>query len=239
MESDLPAAPGFPIVMSMKRPVRNLIPSLACAALAFAVSNVYAQDPLKAIKKANTAEAISHARQIGLALLEFETNYGFFPSEKTLANVEETLGEKLPAGEKSSNSLLRQLFAAGITAQESMFSANIIGVMKGGEQLEPKAALGKGKNAFAYIAGLNMAGNPARPLLVCPLIPGTTKFDPKPFGGKAIILRIDCSVQALPIEEDGRVLQGGVELLSKEHEIWKGMEGKAPDIRYPDIAAEG
>ncbi len=223
----------------MKSHLKNLIPSLTCAVLAFAVPNAHAQDPLKALKKANTSEAITNARQIGLALLEFEIDYGSFPSEKTLADVEETLGEKLPAGDKSSNSLLRQLFAAGITTQESMFSANIIGVMKGGEQKEPEAALARGKNAFAYIAGLNSAGNPARPLVVCPLIPGTTKFDPKPFGGKAIILRIDCSVVALPIEEDGRVLQGGVELLSKECEIWKGMDGKAPDIRYADLAAEG
>jgi hypothetical protein len=111
--------------------------------------------------------------------------------------------------------------------------------MKGGFQEKPAAALAKGRNAFAYIAGLNSAGIPDRPLVVCPLIPGTTKFDPKPFGGKAIILRIDCSVRALPIEEDGRVLVDGVELLSKYHPIWKGVDGKAPDIRHPDLAAEG
>jgi len=223
----------------MKSPVKNLIPSLACAALAFAASNACAQDPVNALKKANTAEAINKARQIGLALLEFDTEYGFYPFEKTLADVEETTGGKLPTGDKSSNTLLRQLFAAGITAQESSFFANVIGVMKGGFQEKPAAALAKGRNAFAYIAGLNSAGIPARPLVVCPLIPGTTKFDPKPFGGKAIILRIDCSVRALPIEEDGRVLVDGVELLSKYHPIWKGVDGKAPDIRHPDLAAEG
>jgi len=223
----------------MKLLRKGLIPSLACALLAFAPSHAGAQDPLAALKKANTAEAIANARQIGLALLEFETNYGSYPSEKTLADVEETSGVKLPGGDKSSNTLFRQLFAEEITNNEVLFFANIPGAMKGGEQKAPAKALGKGRNAFAYIAGLNSAGNPARPLVVCPLIPGTTKFDPKPFGGKAIILRIDCSVVALPIEEDGRVLVDGVELLSKYHPIWKGMDGKAPDIRYPDLAAEG
>jgi hypothetical protein len=51
-------------------------------------------------------------------------------------------------------------------------------------------------------------------------------------GGKAIILRVDCSVQLLPIGEDGSVLLEGVELLSKDHPVWGG---KAPDIRYPDL----
>lgn len=53
---------------------------------------------------------------------------------------------------------------------------------------------------------------------------------------KAIILRIDCSVQAVTIEMDGTALQDGVELFSKDNKVW---EGKAPDIRYPDLAAEG
>jgi hypothetical protein len=42
------------------------------------------------------------------------------------------------------------------------------------------------------------SGDPARPLVACPLMPGKTKSDPKPLVGKAIILRIDCSVQAPP-----------------------------------------
>jgi hypothetical protein len=214
----------------------SLISSLVCAAIA--CTPALAQNPFPALAKSNATEATNNARQIGLMLIEFETDYGLFPSEKTLADVEENSGVKLPAGDKSSNTLFRQLFAAGITVTEAPFFANIPGAMRGGDQNDPGKALAKGKNGFAYIAGLNTAGNPARPLVVCPLIPGTTKFDPKPFGGKAIILRCDLSVQALPIEEDGTVLVDGVELLSKDHPVWKGMEGKAPDIRHADLAAD-
>ena len=213
----------------------SLISSLACAAIACTPA-LAQQNPFPALAKAHATEATNNARQIGLALFEFDSKYGYFPSEQTLADVEEALGKKLPAGDKSSNTLFRQLFAAGITVTEAPFFANIPGVMKGGDQKEPAKAIAKGKNAFAYIAGLSSAANPARPLVVCPLIPGSTKFDPKPFGGKAIILRIDCSVQALPIEDDGTVLEKGVELLSKDHPLW---DGKVPDIRYPDLAAEG
>ena len=37
------------------------------------------------------------------------------------------------------------------------------------------------------------------------------------------------------IEKDGRVLQGGIDILSAENEIWGG---KAPDVRYPEKGEE-
>jgi len=182
-------------------------------------------------KKADLMEAINNAKQIGIALFEFDTDYGAFPSEQTKATVEENAGVTLPEDDKSSDSLFRQIFAAGITESERIFYANIPGA-KRGDQAEALKALGKGKNAFTYIAGLNSAGNIARPIVLCPVIPGTTKFDPKPFGGKALLLRIDQSVEVYEIEDDGTVLIAGKDILSKEHPLW---DGKQPDIRYPDI----
>lgn len=175
---------------------------------------------------------MNNARQIGLMLVEFDNDYGSFPSGETRKVVEDAAGAKLPTDDKTSNSMFRQFFAAGITQNEDLFFAKIPGAKKGDNDTAAGKLLVEGENAFAYIAGMNLAGNPARPILVCPLIPGTTKFDPKPFGGKAVILRVDCSVQMLPIEGDGRVLEKGVELLSKEHPVWGG---EAPDIRYPDL----
>lgn len=212
----------------------TLIPWLACAAIFCSYSKAQAQivDPRPGLAKARSVEASGNLRQIGFALLEFDSNYGSFPSEKSFAVLEEEAGIKLPAGDKSSNALFRQLFAAGIISSEVPFYAKIPGTAKGAMKVEPAKALAQGKNAFAYIAGLSSAGNPARPIIVSPLIPRTTKFDPKPYGGKAIILRIDNSVQFLPISADGTVLVDGVELLSKDHPIW---DGKAPDIRYPDL----
>lgn len=212
----------------------TLIPWLTCAAIFCSDSPAHAQiiNPGPGLAKARYTEALNNARQVGLMLLEFQTTYGSYPSEKSLAALEEDSGIKLPAGDKSSNALFRQLFAAGITSNEVPFYAKIPGAAKGAIQEEPAKALAQGKNSFAYIAGLSSAGNPARPLVVCPLIPGTTKFNPKPFGGKAIILRIDNSVQSLPIASDGTVLVDGVELLSEMHPVW---DKKAPDIRYPDL----
>ena len=211
----------------------KLAPWIACAVLLTSISPARSESKLFAnFKKAELTRAVNNARQIGLALWEFDANYGSFPSDDTPRLVEKATDKKLPADDETSNAMFRQLFAAAIVETESIFHAKIPGAVKGDDKTEPGKLLAKGENAFAYIAGISSAGNPTTPIVVCPLIPGTTKFDPKPFGGKALILRIDMSVQALPIDEDGRVLVDGIELLSKDHPVWKG---KAPDIRYPDL----
>ena len=96
-------------------------------------------------------------------------------------------------------------------------------IMKAGE------ALKKGECGFSYLAGQTAAGN--TPLLVTPLIPGTDRFDPKPFEGKAVILRMDNSVTSMPIREDGHVWINGMNLLDPHHPIW---EGKPPTIAWPE-----
>ena len=228
----LPGEGGFRIHPTMKKVLFSAW--LACAGILLSGSSLHGQVPLPELRKGNETEAMSNARQIGLLLFEFENEYGSFPAEDTRKEVEDTAGAKLPADDKSSNSMFRQLFVAGFTKREDLFFASIPGAKKGDNDAAAGKLLAKGENAFAYIAGMSTAANPGRPLLVCPLIPGTTKFDPKPFGGKALILRIDCSAQLLPIGEDGRVLEKGADLLSKDHPVWGG---KAPDIRYPDLLA--
>ena len=95
----------------------------------------------------------------------------------------------------------------------------------------PSEALKKGECGFAYISGLPIAGNPNRPIILTPLIPGTTKFDPKPFDGKAIVLHIDNSVTTFEIKKDGTIHDKHGDILSPNHPFWNG---KAPDIRYPE-----
>jgi len=194
-------------------------------------SLIHAEDSIIIAKK-NAVAAVMNARQLGLALFEFETEYGGYPSTGTQKDVEETAGIKLPKDDKTSNYLLLQLFAAKITENEKLFHAAIPGCAVADNVITPGEVLKKGENAFSYVAGLSTAGNPTRPLLLAPLIPGTTKFDPKPFNGKAIVLHIDNSVTTYEIQEDGRIYRDGIDLLSPKHPIWNG---KIPDIRYPDL----
>ncbi len=182
--------------------------------------------------RADRTEATSNARQIELALLEFDTEYGSFPSEATAAVVTKNFpNHGYDLSGRSSNALFRQLFAAELTQSEGMFYAKVPGVRKPDGDIAPGKLLEKGEVGFAYVAGLSSEGNPARPIAFAPVIPGTKRFDPKPFQGKAVFLRIDNSVSSLPIGKDGRVLLNGIDILSAENPIW---ESKAPDIRYAE-----
>ena len=178
-------------------------------------------------------ETINNAKQIGIALFCFQDELGSYPNESTVAMVNESYpdhGYDLTG--TSSNALFRQLMATGITESEHMFFARITGSVRPDGNITPGEALKKGECNFAYISGLSPTGDPARPIVLTPVIPGTKKFDPKPFEGKAIILRTDSTASTYEIHEDGHVYdKDGIDMLSPTNPIWNG---KAPDIRYPE-----
>ncbi len=184
-------------------------------------------------------EQTSNARQIGLALLEFETEYGSFPSDATAARITaEYPDHGCDLRGRSSNSSFRQLFASGLTQSEAMFYAKVDGARKPDGDIRPGKLLEKGEVGFAYIAGLSSSGNPARPISFAPFIPGTGKFDPEPFDGKAVFLRVDNSAISMPIEKDGRVLLNGIDILSVKNPIW-GDKAPESDIRNKESRASG
>ena len=177
-------------------------------------------------------EQISNLRQIGLALFEFETEYGRYPDEGTAAEVTQAHpNQGLDLSGDSSNAMFRQLIAAGYTQSESMFYAKVAGARKPDGNITGGHALEKGEVGFGYVSGLSTAGNLARIIAFAPIIPGTKKFDPKPFKGKAAFLRMDNSALSLPINENGQAILNGEDILSPDHPIW---EGKDPRIHYPE-----
>jgi hypothetical protein len=181
-------------------------------------------------------EAVSNARQIGLALFEFEMVYGSFPGYSTVGMVQKDFpANSIPMGTSSSNDFFRQIIGAEIATSESMFYSRTPNgrkpdnVFKGGQALE------KGETGFAYITGLSSRNLPVTPLVVSPLIPGKRLFDykfaKKHFSGKAVILRIDNSVTSLPIDKSGRVFIGGKDLFDPTQPFWGG---KVPDVKWPE-----
>ena len=62
-----------------------------------------------------------------------------------------------------------------------------------------------------------------------------TKFDPEPFGGKAIVLRIDGSVKMYEIDKNGEVvLENGKELFENGvNTIWGKSGFKAEMLVFP------
>lgn len=177
-------------------------------------------------------EEVSNLRQIGIALYEFETEYGRFPDETTIDAVRLKTGNELPPGTKTSNDYFRQLIASGVAQTEFMFYARTRGCKKPDNDFSGNHALSKGECGFTYLGRANPGDLPARPQVVAPMIPGTDRFDPKPFKGKAVILTLDNIVSSLPIDQNGHVIIAGRNMMDPNHPIW---EGHAPGIGWPDL----
>lgn len=181
-------------------------------------------------RRSNQVEAVNHVRQIGLALFEFQVEYGKFPDAETIAAVQQKTGTELRMGTKYSNDFFRQLLAGGFSPSERQFYAHIAGTHLSRPEND-FATLQKGECGFTYFLGATEGDKPGRPLVVTPMIPGTDRFDPKPFGGKAVLLRLDNSVTSLTIDKHGHVLVDGRNLMDPHHPIW---DGHAPMIAWPE-----
>lgn len=182
-------------------------------------------------RKSEIPEAVSHAHALGLALIEFENEYGSYPDRLTAADVRRKTGSSLTLGDRTSNDLFAQLLIADFANKEAIFYTAAKSAVKPDEDFITDATILKhGECTFAFISGLSAAGDPIRPLVFGPVIPGTTTLDRDAFGGKAVILRIDNSVDALPIDASGRMIDHGMDMLDLRQPYW---HGKAPDVKWP------
>lgn len=187
---------------------------------------------IRSRKKSDQTEAISNARQIGMALLEFDTEYGSFPDATTTESVRQATGSTLSMGTASSNDFFRQLLGAGMAGSEAMFYAKIDGTRKPDGVFEgPGEALKKGECGFTYFLGARYEDNAKRPLVVTAMIPGTDRFDRKRFDGKAVILSKDNIVTSYNIDKAGHVIFEGRNLMDPAHPVW---DGHAPSIAWPE-----
>lgn len=195
-------------------------------------------------KKADQTEATSNARQIGIAMLEFDTEYGAFPGAATQAQVSLNFPDAVVKGAPGadSNGYFKQLMEAGLTSSEAMFYAKVQGSIKpDGDISTDQKALEGGEVGFGYITdgdeGMSSSGNPARAVAVTPLTAAGDAFDGNPFDKKAVILRIDNSATSINIsvpagstDNSGPALSGGVSILATTNPIWSGT---TPNVRAP------
>ncbi len=201
----------------------TLVELLVVIVIIAALAGLTAPMVIRQRKKADQTEAVSNARQVGLALFEFENEYGSYPDSTTAESVKNATGSPLSLGTTNSNDYFKQIIAGNFTQSEKIFYAKIPGAKKPDDNIKGEEALNTGEVGFAYMlngtSGFNAAGNPSRPLVVTPLNNNATDgtFDPAPFDSKAIVLRMDNSVTSINIKQDKRINLGGTnsELLTK------------------------
>lgn len=188
---------------------------------------------IRSAPKAPITEAVCNARQIGMALFEFETEYGAFPNSVSAKEVKSQTESRLWLTDRTSNDVFTQLIASQIAQSEGMFYAEAKGMKRRPDNVFDTDAtvLEHGECAFAFVSGLTTTADRDTPIVFGPVIPGTTTLDQKSCEGRAAVLKIDNTVMSLPINFDGKIiLPNGLDLLDPRQPFW---HGKAPDVKWP------
>jgi len=192
--------------------VELLVVTVIIAALAGLSTPVIMQQK----KKAALAAATSNAKQIGYGLFEFDAQFGALPDNHTAEAVAALAGSGHNLSGNQSNDYFRQLLVAGIGTEEIFFAKTPYTRQPDNASSGGKA-LAAGEVGFGYImrdatTGLSSSGNPAQTVVAAPLLDARNdwSFDPGPYGDKAVVLRLDQSVQQVPIRQtDQRAIVGG------------------------------
>jgi prepilin-type processing-associated H-X9-DG protein len=188
--------------------------------------------PLVLLQKraADRTDAINHLKQVAGVLREFDARFGKFPDDSTLPMVRALDRTKLILGSGFSNDYFRQLIATG-TRSEWIFFANTSPRQFYHDDLLGPKALERDECTFCYVPGLSCTSDPDAPVAMAPVVKGTWKFDPKPFGKFAVVLFADGSVKTLPIDKNANVLLNGMNLFDPRQPYWNGTP---PDIKWPE-----
>lgn len=218
----------------------TLVELLVVIVIIAALAGLTAPMVIRQRKKADQTEAVNNARQIGMALFEFENEYGSFPDDTTATAVKDATDTALVSGNKS-NDRFRQLMRAGIAQSEPMFYAKTGFTKKpDGIMTTDIQALAAGEVGFGILMdttkGLSAAGNPSRPIIAAPFkvaMDGT--FDSDFYDSKAVILRLDNSVTSLPIvSTTGNVKINGKTMTETGPDTVWGTTTVVPTWSFPD-----
>ncbi|MCW1887148.1 hypothetical protein OKA04_20585 [Luteolibacter flavescens] len=228
---DVPAPPPGPEAVKSRRKMKGILwIGIACMLTIFFAGFIIMPSERNR-RIADRTEASQNIRQVHIALLDFESEFGSFPDTSTSRVVKTDTGTKLNLGSgSSSNELFRQLIAYGVNVESIFWAKTAVSPRKPNNVLGSNT-LAKGECGFTYIAGLSSSSDPSAPLMMTPVIPGTWEFDPKPFQGKAVVLHVDGSVKHYPIDKDGHVIIGGLSIFDPRQPYWRG---KGPDIKWPE-----
>lgn len=170
-------------------------------------------------------EARSKLLQLYLSLMDFEADYGTFPTEDTVKEVDDSqLVDHLAKG--SSNRFLALLIAGGYMHPnaETHFSLPFpaINAITADQQVNKGKALEAGECSITYNTGLSTSDEGGIPLLIYPVVPDKNIFDAKAAGGKAYVLRIDGELKIYDVAEDGSVTVGGKSFFDPTNPMWAG-----------------
>lgn len=188
---------------------------------------------VRSLRAADRTQAINNFRLLGQVLQNFEADYGRYPDASTVAEVKRVTGTTWKLGSGSSNELYRQLIVAGCVKLEKPFRAKAPCTLKADDVFHDEAhALAPGEVGSAYIAGLSSTSPVDAPVIVAPLIPGSTRFERKSYDKRAVVLKVSGAAYSTPVGRDGIARERGMDLFDPAQAFWGG---KPPEIKWPEV----
>jgi hypothetical protein len=172
---------------------------------------------IKQQKAAIRTKALSNIRQVGMSLFEFDSEYGSFPDDRTAPEVRKKTKSGYRLTGDFSNDYFRQLIAVGLKSEKPFWCKTSFSPDKPDDDFSPGKCLQAGEVGYSYIMsspthGQSSSGDPGRPVVVAPADGGRADwtFDPEVYGGKAVVLRLDNSAQAMNIDPVTKFIVTGV-----------------------------
>lgn len=168
---------------------------------------------LKQKKAADRTKALSNIKQLGAMLIEFDTEYGRFPDDGTAREVKEQTKTDFTLTGQFSNDYFRQMVTGGGGKSEKPFWCKTPHTFRKVDDdfSTPAKCLEAGEVGYSYIMasptqGQKASEEPSRPVIVAPpyQFRADWTFDPEPYAGKVVVLRLDNSATAMQIREDNR-----------------------------------
>jgi len=200
----------------------TLVELLVVIVIIAALAGLAVPQVMRMTKRADLTEATSNAKQLGLALLQFDADVGGFPDDETPDVIERITGEESTRTlTGSSNAYFRQMFEAYIVESEQPFyMKSAFSPRKPDDAFQGDRCLEPGEVGFGYILRTDNTAIPSggsRPIAAGPLSKDEAdSFDIEPFDGRAVVLFGDNSAQQLNIRrsDNQAVLTSGETLLS-------------------------
>ncbi len=239
--------------MKSKRPYARgftLVELLVVIAIIAALAGIAVPVILHQQRKAAVTQAISNAKEIGLALMSFDNDYGSFPDSTTVATVQSNTGTALTLGTSTSNDFFRQLIAANYVDSDKIFYTKTAYTVKPSGNITASACLTAGEVGFGYImssatAAVSDSLNSSVPLLYTPLqsscAPDGT-CDETQYDSKAVVLSLDQSASTLTIRQSDKqvIISGGTSgsqamtmLQVGTGTVWGSSSNLTPTVKPP------
>ncbi len=220
----------------------TLVELLVVIVIIAALAGLAAPQVMKMRKRADVAEAINNAKQLGLAMIQFDSEIGGFPDNDTVDTIERIIGE--PSSRtltgSTSNPYFRQLIESYVADSETPFyMKSPLSPRSPDGAIDGERALEGGEVGFGYIMQTGNRAIPSggsRPIAAGPFN-NDGEFDIESFDGRAVVLFGDNSARQLNIGRAGAnegkaILPSGDELLATgPNSIWRGID---PQMLIPE-----